>query len=57
MIRIGDQTFTVDDVKKHRDTIIELRDGALAQNDFGWSVILSHNIALLANLIDRMEKE
>jgi hypothetical protein len=39
-----DETFAL------RKELIALRDGALAQNDFDWSVKLSHAIALFARM-------
>lgn len=37
-----------------REEMIELRDGALAQNDFQWAVTLSHVVAFMANAIEEV---
>jgi hypothetical protein len=51
----GGEIYNKAALEEHRAKIIELRDAALAQADFVWSVILSHNIAILAKLIEEVE--
>lgn len=42
----------VDSISSLRDQIIELRDEALKQGDFKWTVILSHTIAWMSAVKD-----
>lgn len=56
---INDTTFGPEEVMEHRKLIIELRDGALKQNDFQWAVILSVTVGLLnafATLLKEQDK-
>lgn len=47
-ITVADMTLTPEDVSNLREQIIQLRDEALKQSDFGWAVTLSHVVAVLA---------
>lgn len=51
-----DHNYTKEEVIAMRETVIELRDGALKQNEFGWAVNLSHVIAVLALVIEVIEE-
>lgn len=44
-----------EEIKQHREMLIILRDAALKANNFEYAVGLSHIIAILAILIQRME--
>lgn len=56
-IVVGDMTFTLDDVKANREFLIELRNEALKQSDFGSAVSLSHTIAMMAELVKYLSVE
>lgn len=51
---IGDYTFDAAGVDSLRSSMIELRNGALEQNEFGWAVTLSHVIAMMAHVRDEL---
>jgi hypothetical protein len=53
-ITFADMTLAPEDVASLRQSIIELRDEALKQNDFQWAVTLSHVVAVLAWTMEAM---
>lgn len=53
---INDTHYGPKEVLEHRELIIQLRDEALKQNDFQWSVTLSITVALLHRLAVELEE-
>ena len=54
--RIEGIDYSLEGIEDIRRTVIQLRDSALEQNQFEWSVALSHAIAMLALLQDLVRK-
>lgn len=54
---LNDTEWTADEVEKHRELIIELRDSALKHNNFTWSVVLSITVGLLHHLAEELKKD
>ncbi len=54
---VGGQLYDNETLTEHREQIIHLRDNALLQGDFQWSVILSHTVGILAKMIEMMGNE
>ena len=54
-IRAADVDYGPDEIEALRKEMIFLRDHALKQNDFAWSVKLSHVIALMAAFKESLE--
>ncbi len=57
MILINDTEYTPEKIREHKNYIIELREAAIKQHEFDWSLILSVTIGLLNELAKRVEKE
>lgn len=51
----GGQLYDKEALTEMRENIIQLRDAYLKGGDFTWSVILSHQVAILAHVIKEME--
>lgn len=46
--------YTALEVGYHRQNVIQMRDAALQGGNFAVAVLLSHNVAILAHLIEEM---
>lgn len=52
---VGGVVYDKATLAQHRENMINLRDELLAQGEMTSSVILSHNIGILAHVIEEME--
>lgn len=55
-IEFDGMTFGPAEIASNREVMIVLRDAALGAGNFDYAVPLSHNIAILAAVIERMQK-
>lgn len=55
-VTVNDTAYDAETVRAHRDLIIQLRDEALRQNDFEWSIILSCTVGLLFEMAKLLEE-
>lgn len=52
---VADQLWDRTSLTDLRNNMIQLRDKALEEAQMLWAIILSHNVAVLAHLIENME--
>lgn len=52
---VGGVVYDKATLTEHRETMIQLRDTFLDAGQMRWSVDLSHNIGILAHVIEEME--
>ena len=55
-IEVAGQVYGSQELKDLATAIVPLRDGALEQNQFQWSVLLSHVIGVLNTVAVEVEK-
>lgn len=46
----GEPGYTLEEIQTARLGLVELRDAALTAGDMHWAVVLSHTVAMLAEL-------
>jgi len=56
-ITIDDQDFDSEAIMGIRQAVIEVRDGAIAANQFDYATTLSHAVALLHHLAEEQKME
>jgi hypothetical protein len=55
MTRVDGVEYTPEAVEDVREQLVELRNGALDQQEFTWAVLLSHAIAYLGSYKEVLE--
>lgn len=51
----GGQRWDKEALTSQRESIIQLRDAALTAGMMDWAVIISHEVAILAHVIEELE--
>lgn len=50
-----EKEYSKKEITQVHEGVIELRNAAVSQGDFHYSVLLSHNIAILASILEQMK--